>query len=69
MEVGLKITAIRPMTKKEVDGEAWDSRHPIVAIEFDNGDVIYASRDEEGNGPGAIFGYNKKTKTRFGLVL
>lgn len=53
--IGKTVKAVRPMTKKELNGEGWDGRAGAV-IEFDDGTLIYASRDEEGNGPGALFG-------------
>lgn len=54
--VGKKVVAVRRMNRKELKAEGWDGRGSEVAIQFDDGTVIYASRDEEGNGPGALFG-------------
>lgn len=56
--VGRKVVAVREMTEHEIKAEGWD--RGTTAIEFDDGSVIYASRDEEGNGAGEMFGYNKK---------
>lgn len=54
---GRRITAIRPMTSKELADECWRERHTKpIAIVLDDGTIIYAARDEEGNGPGALFG-------------
>lgn len=56
--VGVKIKAIRPMTKKELEREYWepDRFEKPLALELSNGVVLYPSRDSEGNGPGALFG-------------
>ena len=55
--VGKKIVSIRAMTKSELKREGWDDLcdGPQVAIVLEDGTVIYASQDCEGNGPGAIF--------------
>ena len=55
---GHKVTRVRPMTKTELAEEGWDERRggtPVVLV-FSNGAKLYASRDDEGNGPGALFG-------------
>lgn len=51
---GRKIVEVRPMTAKEVAREGWDS--PATVLVLDDGSLLYASRDEEGNGSGALFG-------------
>lgn len=56
--VGLWITAIRPMTEKELRERMWDVDNPngtAVVICLSDGASIYPSQDPEGNGPGAIF--------------
>jgi hypothetical protein len=56
--VGRTIKAIRPMTAAELKNEGWATDHhgvPAIIV-LDNGDRIYASRDDEGNGPGVLFG-------------
>jgi hypothetical protein len=53
--IGKKVTNVRSMTEKEMISEGWDGRGGTV-IEFNDGTLIYASRDEEGNGPGCLFG-------------
>ena len=53
---GAKIVNIREMTKKEADAEYWDLSHNgCRVLVLDNGIKLYASRDYEGNGPGALF--------------
>ena len=53
---GSRVVKIREMTKKEADVEGWDLRHNgCRVLVLDNGIKLYASRDYEGNGPGALF--------------
>ena len=72
MKEGTKITKIRNMTEQELSNEGWNDYHladdNIVALELDNGTVIYPSRDYEGNGAGVFFGYDKKSKKAFALT-
>lgn len=68
--VGRTITRVRLMTKAEAEKEGWTiGRYddPIV-IELDDGAVLYASQDDEGNGPGVMFG-TSKTGTPFRLLV
>jgi|TARA_Y100000296_G_scaffold81535_1_gene108866 hypothetical protein len=61
---GAKIVNIREMTKKESDVEGWDLSHNgCRVLVLSNGIKLYASQDYEGNGPGALFFYNKKGET------
>lgn len=53
---GKTIQRIRPMTKSEVADFGWFERG--VVIEFTDGSYLLASRDSEGNGPGALFGFD-----------
>ena len=56
--IGQRITNIRPMTDLELAAEGWDEDYlalPAV-LELENGNLIYPSRDDAGNGPGALFG-------------
>jgi len=54
--IGKKIVSFRYMTKKELKREGWDDYKGVVLV-LDDGTLIYPSRDEEGNGPGELFGY------------
>jgi len=54
--IGAKIRAVRLMTKDELEAQGWDYE-TVVAIELDNGAVLYPSQDDEGNGGGALFGH------------
>jgi len=51
--LGRKIIGVRYMTDEELP-EDW-GEHPIV-IMLDDNSVWYPSRDDEGNGPGSLFG-------------
>lgn len=54
--VGRKIVGIRPMNDEEAEYYGWDGYTPTV-VELDDGAILFASRDEEGNGGGALFGH------------
>jgi len=54
---GARIVGTRALTQVEVDNELWPET--TVALELENGIVLFASRDPEGNGPGALFGQYK----------
>lgn len=58
--VGKKIVALRRMTKKEMNDEGWDHGRPAMILELEGGIRLYPSRDEEGNGPGALFGIDAR---------
>lgn len=51
--VGRRITAVSYLSHDEAAEMDWHARS--LAIELDSGMVIFASRDDEGNGPGALF--------------
>ena len=56
---GLMITNVRLATQRELDNRlGWD--RTCIAIDLDNGLTLYASCDEEGNGPGDIFAYDSE---------
>lgn len=55
---GLKITRVRRMTQYEMEHEGWE--RPTTVLELEGGLILFASQDEEGNGPGALFGSDKK---------
>jgi lauroyl/myristoyl acyltransferase len=48
-----KIVDIRIMDKEELKANAWDFR--AIVITLDDGEMVYPSMDDEGNGAGAIF--------------
>lgn len=58
---GKKIKSVRPMTAKEFKREGWERTfQSATVIEFDDGTLLYPAADDEGNGPGALFGVTKK---------
>jgi hypothetical protein len=56
--VGQRITKIRVMTPQEMKQQGWDYGNAIV-LELEDGSRLYPSQDEEGNGPGALFGVDE----------
>jgi hypothetical protein len=60
--IGRKIFDVKPMGKAELEAEGWDDTGTAVVIVLDDGTKLYASRDDEGNGAGALFGTDKKGK-------
>ena len=54
--VGARVAEVRLLSERELEREGWPADGHVLALVFDNGLVVYASRDDEGNGPGALFG-------------
>jgi hypothetical protein len=50
-----RIAGVRKLTKAEMKLEGWDWGS-ATALVLDDGTLLYASQDGEGNGPGMIFG-------------
>ena len=67
--VGYKVVEQRAMTTLEAKAEGWNADprdRTAVVLVFESGVKVYASRDEEGNGPGVLFAtHNGK---QFGLL-
>jgi hypothetical protein len=57
--LGRKIVEVRYMTDDEAADSGFEERS--VQITLDNGLIIYPSRDDEGNGAGALFTTDPKT--------
>ena len=55
--IGMKVTGIRRMTKHEMRHEGWEK--PTTVLELEEGVFLFASQDDEGNGPGTLFGSDK----------
>jgi len=53
MLFGKKVTGVRYLSDEEMEEMGWDQK--CVVIELDDGNLIYPSQDDEGNGPGALF--------------
>lgn len=62
--IGQRIIAIRKMTQFESRAEGWEDSKDSVALILENGIILYASKDEEGNDAGVMFGINTKDKKR-----
>jgi len=55
---GKVISEVRYMTAEEVEHIGWDSKGLIMVLTDPDGSnelLVWPSRDDEGNGPGAIF--------------
>ena len=59
--VGSNIEKVRWMTDDETNKEGWEKRGIVLAMV--GGGKIYASRDDEGNGPGVFFGETAEGKS------
>lgn len=53
MVAGKKIVAARYMTDNEMQTLGWDTR--AVVLQLDDGNLLFPSQDDEGNGAGALF--------------
>jgi len=59
---GRTIACVRPMTEYELSHEGWTvvvappHHGPPVALVLDDGSILYAAGDAEGNEPGCLFG-------------
>jgi len=70
---GQKLDTIRMMTPAEMSAEGWDppregQARPIV-LYFTNGTTLFASRDDEGNGPGTLFGVTRRGSRFYGIAF
>ncbi len=67
---GLRVTTVRPMTPAEAHREGWtvDLKVLPTVLELEDGTVLYASRDSEGNGPGSLVGYDPTNRRHFGFA-
>ncbi len=56
--IGRIILDVRPMTEEEMEREGWEEHDRLncTVIVLDDETILYASRDSEGNGAGALFG-------------
>jgi hypothetical protein len=67
--IGRKIVDIITLSKEDIEAEGWEnSPYPCLGILLDDGNIIYPSQDEEGNGPGALFGKMVEDDVRFFIV-
>lgn len=59
--VGKTVVGVRAMTREEMEEEGWDYRGDCTVLIFSDGSRAYASEDPEGNGPGALFGFDAES--------
>ena len=50
--IGRRVAAVRYMTANEIEKYGWTQATAVIT--FDDGTEIFASRDDEGNGAGAL---------------
>jgi hypothetical protein len=53
MLLGRKIVGIRYLLDEEMDSLGWEERSIVLIL--DDGNMLFPSRDDEGNGAGALF--------------
>ena len=58
---GRTVVAVRPMSTAELIHNAWIGEYPPAVLVLDDGTIVYPSRDDEGNGPGAMFAARGET--------
>jgi hypothetical protein len=64
---GKTVLRVRRLTEDELVREGWQSARPVMALEFTDGSLVYASCDSEGYGPGALFARNARGETQWVL--
>lgn len=57
---GRTILQVRWMTQKELEREGWEGRGGVLALDLNDGGILFASCDDEGNGPGVVFAISPK---------
>jgi hypothetical protein len=57
---GRTILQVRWMTEAELVREGWKGKGGGVAFDLNDGGIIYASADSEGNAPGTMFGISSR---------
>jgi hypothetical protein len=50
---GRTIVAVRYLTDKEIENMGWEQK--CLVLQLDDGNLIFPSMDDEGNGPGSLF--------------
>jgi len=56
--VGKRVKSVRYLSKEEVGALGWCAS--ALVLEFEDGTLVFPSRDDEGNGAGALFGQGPK---------
>jgi hypothetical protein len=60
---GKIVLCVRRLTEDELVREGWQTGRPVMALEFTDGSLVYASCDPEGYGPGALFARDTRGET------
>lgn len=62
---GAVITGIHFLTEAELENLGWEQGTFVIAVRLKNGEehALFASQDDEGNGPGALFTTHPKHQT------
>ena len=63
--IGRKVVQVRDMTQAELDNQGWGGDSNPQAIVFDDGSIVFASCDSEGNDAGCLFAINGKGENVF----
>jgi len=54
--VGKNIVAVRKLTQEELERESWEGyEDEVTALVLNDGSLVFASSDGEGNNPGLLF--------------
>ena len=70
MITGKRIKKIRTLTAAEAEYEGWDGdAGRVTVLELEDGTLLYPSRDEEGNGGGALFGVTRVEGQPQGIMV
>lgn len=67
--IGKKILNVIKIPDAVFKKEGWEhSPHSGIALVLSDGSFLYPAQDEEGNGPGALFGMNKGLDTAYYIL-
>jgi hypothetical protein len=67
--IGKKIVDVIKLPNAISGKEGWEyTPYDGIALVLNDGSFLYPSRDEEGNGPGALFGMNKELDTAYYIL-
>ncbi len=58
--VGKRVVETRYLKDAEMKALGWEESVPVII--FDDGSMLFPSRDDEGNGGGALFGQGPKNE-------
>ncbi len=58
---GKTIVDVRYLTDEEMKGMSWYNK--CIVLELNDGSLLFPSRDDEGNGAGALFGQSSDNES------